>query len=128
MEAVDTGLAQTFGLGDEGGLTGITVLPGKPLGCEPSHRRRRTNEGPSTLLGDNKPFGAELVHGLTDGHAGDAVVLEELLLGGHTGPGLKPSIRDRLTQLARNLLERRSIGPTINLPELDHHSSIHLVL
>lgn len=67
------------------------------------HAGLRCDEYATPLLGNDKPFGAQLTQCLTNCHAGDAEVRNQLAFRGNGIPRLQPAGEYRLSHSSSDL-------------------------
>src|SRR5215470_20373134 len=62
-------------------LATLAMRPREPIGRQPAHRRRGTNEHATPVLGDHQPLVLQILDGIADRHPGDLKVRRKIRLG-----------------------------------------------
>ncbi len=75
------------------------------------------------MLGYNQSFTTKFLHSLTNRHSRNAKVADQVSLRRQLFAGCEMVLFDGSAQHAGNLPVRRLIASSINLPQLQHHTS-----
>ncbi|GAA0916281.1 hypothetical protein GCM10009549_32460 [Streptomyces thermoalcalitolerans] len=93
------------------------MLAGEAVGGEPPHGGPRADEHTLAVLGLHEPLPLENGEGVSNGHTGNPIMLDEFSLGGQLFALAESPTVDGLAQLVGDLPEDRTIARGVEITE-----------